>query len=123
MIIKYVFSSTPACLCATSMPSYPALDLSLSCCCLSALRISLAVCRTRFVDSRKYTSTRPDTPPSLLALFSLASRCFTGHRSVHIALPVHIPFNYTHVSPCYPLCSLQSLGLILLITLFYPTRS
>lgn len=73
MIIKSVFTSTPACLCATSMPSYPALDLSLSRYCLSALRISLAVCRTRFVDSRKYTSTRLDT--SIVACSVLA--CIT----------------------------------------------
>jgi len=28
---------------------------------------------------------RSDSPSSLLALFLLASRCFTGHRSVHVA--------------------------------------
>ena len=29
---------------------------------------------------------RSDSPPSLLALFLFASRCFTGHRSVHVVL-------------------------------------
>jgi len=33
---------------------------------------------------------------ALRALFSLASRCFTGHRSVHVA-PLHIPFSYIRI--------------------------
>lgn len=106
MIIKYVFSSTPACLCATSMPSYPALDLSLSRCCLSALRISLVVCRTRFVDSRTYTSARPDT--SIVACSVLA--CIT--------LFYWSPLCSYRATCAYPLQLHRRIAIIMLSALF-----
>ena len=47
--------------------------------CLSTLCTPIAVCSCPVCQSRS------DSSSPLLALFSLAPRCFTGHRSVHVA--------------------------------------
>jgi len=63
---------------------------------LSALRTPIAVCSCPVCQSRS------DSPSSLLALFSLWSRCFTGHRCVHV-VPLCIYRSATPIpsSSCY----------------------